>query len=135
MNILINWNTDLELGIKEIDQHHKKLVDLINLTYDSLINNVPESSFHTIINELTDYAFIHFKFEEKLFHRFEFEETENHLREHTFFIDKVKKLRLDWEHDDSEKKQELVEFLKKWLEHHIKNTDKKYVACFKKNGM
>ena len=116
----------MELGIKEIDQHHRKLVDLINLGYDSHFSNQPEDTIQQIIIELSDYAFIHFRFEEKHFVKFGYEDMEAHINEHVFFTDKIKRLRFDWVHGTELKKQEVVDFLKKWLEHHILNIDKKY---------
>ncbi len=135
MNILIHWKTSFELGLKEIDQHHKKLVDLINLAYDSYVCNLPKDSIQQVIEELIDYAFIHFKFEEKHFEKFGYENTGDHIKEHQFFINKINQLQTDWNIGSTQKKQEVVDFLKKWLEHHIMNSDKKYVACFLKNGM
>jgi len=76
MNILIHWSSKLELGFKDIDQHHKKLVDLINLAYDSYMVNLPDSTIQEVISELIDYAFVHFKFEERYFARFGYEHTE-----------------------------------------------------------
>ena len=37
MNIVIHWKEDYSTGIDEIDQQHKKLIDMINVLYDSHI--------------------------------------------------------------------------------------------------
>lgn len=135
MNILIHWKSTYELGIKEIDQHHKKLIDLINMAYDSYIINMQGETTQQVTDELIDYAFVHFKFEERYFEKFSYEHTEEHLMEHKFFINRVHQLQSDWNNGTLQKKQEVVDFLKKWLEHHILNSDKKYVDCFVRNGM
>ena len=135
MNILIHWSSNLELGFKEIDQHHKKLVDLINLAYDSYMVNLPDSTIQEVISELIDYAFVHFKFEERYFARFGYENTVDHINEHHFFISKINQFQKDWHNGSKQKKQEVVDFLEKWLQYHILNSDKKYVDCFVRNGM
>ncbi|HEX3009490.1 MAG TPA: bacteriohemerythrin [Bacteroidales bacterium] len=135
MNILIHWKKEYELGIKEIDQHHKKLVDLINMAYDSHISNIPGDTLQQVTTELIDYAFVHFKFEEKYFEKFGYEHAEEHIREHQFFTKKIAQLQSDWRMGSAEKKQVVIDFLKKWLDHHILNSDKRYVDCFRRNGM
>lgn len=135
MNILIHWKGIYDLGIKEIDQHHRKLVDLINMTYDSYIRNLSDNTIQQITSELTEYAFVHFKFEEKYFEKFKYEHAEAHMSEHRFFIHKIDQLQTDWTIGSELMKEEVIDFLKKWLDHHILNSDKKYVDCFTKNGM
>ena len=69
MNILLHWKQEYSVNIKEIDQQHRKLFDLINLLYDSSLLNEKEDILEKIFVELKDYAFVHFKDEEKYFAR------------------------------------------------------------------
>ncbi len=38
-------------------------------------------------------------------------------------------------HDDSQFADEILEYLKQWLVNHIQVTDRKYIDCFKRNGL
>lgn len=135
MHILIQWKPEYELGLKEIDQHHRKLVDLINIVYDSLIDGHHIELVERIIGEMADYAFVHFKYEERFFEKFGYEFAEEHINEHRSFIHKIREIQQSDTFDAQHNNQELLEFLKYWLNNHIIHSDKKYVDCFVKSGL
>ena len=67
--------------------------------------------------------------------KFNYPEYQYHKEEHHDFsiktigyLDKVIK-------GDCQIANELLEYLKRWLINHIQDTDKKYVDCFKENGL
>ncbi len=132
---LIVWGKKLELGIKEIDDQHKKLIGLINKADLSLQNKVVKrSDFEEILKGLLEYVRVHFTTEEKYFYKFDYEGTAEHLLQHANFTQKILKFkdRFDKEEDIG---TELFDFLKAWLEAHLKVMDRKYVKCFKEHGL
>jgi hemerythrin len=135
MSTSIRWIKDFELGIKEIDQHHRKLVDLINIVHHAHSIGNWNGTIDEVINELVDYAFVHFTFEEQYFEKFGYENAELHKREHAYFINKVKKFQTEWGSNPEEKKNDLLNFLNTWLCNHIMHSDRGYLDCFKRHGM
>jgi hemerythrin len=61
---LFTWNDSYLLGVKEFDEHHQHLVDLLNMSFDAFENNTHPTKLEPIIEELIDYATYHFAAEE-----------------------------------------------------------------------
>jgi len=129
MNILINWKEEYSVKNKEIDQQHKRLFDMINQLYDSLMSNDRDDILEQIISDLMDYTFVHFKSEENYFAKLEYEEATSHIVEHQYFLKEAEKFRNVYQSQDSKLIQEVISFLQEWITNHIMQTDKKYMNC------
>ncbi len=131
---LIKWGPQYYIGLKLIDDQHKVLVNLINLTYKYFGEN-NRKKLKEVLKELLDYTVYHFGEEEVLFKRFEYEDYDNHKRIHESFIGKIRSFKEEFESGDATVSFEIIEFLKDWLINHILKTDKQYVPLFKRNGI
>jgi hemerythrin-like metal-binding protein len=129
------WTEKLETGIPKIDQQHRHLVDMINEIADASSDTNPDlkgAAVDKSISRLIDYTVYHFQTEEDLFKSSQYGDAEAHKKEH-------EKLRLSAtdlygryaKGDDVS--DELLVFLKKWLENHIIVSDMKYVETLKKH--
>ena len=105
------WSKELEVGIGEIDEQHKWLVDLTNQLHDALEGGA-----------------------EDLFLRLGYPETDAHKAEHNKFTGQIMNLIERHENGDSAGEKTL-ELLKDWLTHHILKVDKAYVDHFRANGI
>lgn len=132
---MIIWKQDYELGINEIDDQHKVLVELINRLYDAFIKKEQNSEVIKVISELYNYTDTHFKTEEKYFWRFQYENTEKHIAEHKKFIDAINSFREQVEEDPGRFVFAIIKFLQDWILNHIMISDKEYVQCFKRNDV
>ena len=56
----IKWNKSLSVKVKEIDDQHKKLVELINQAYEFK----DSKKLGDILNELIEFTRVHFSTEE-----------------------------------------------------------------------
>lgn len=135
MHILIRWNKSYELNIKEIDQQHMKLINLINILYDSFLRKEHDNVLEQTISELKDYAFVHFKEEEKYFEQVMYEDSSYHIAEHQYFLDSVERFQQEYLMHNQTITPRMINFLKDWFTHHILNSDKKYVASFFRHGI
>jgi hemerythrin-like metal-binding protein len=135
MNILIHWKEDYNLNIKEIDQQHKKLFDIINVVYDSMIREEEDEVLGQAISDLSDYAFVHFKVEEKYFEQVGYEDAPFHIAEHRKFLDRIETFRMEYSVNGAKYAKEVMFFLQEWLNNHILHVDKKYMETFIKNGI
>lgn len=131
--IVFPWNSNLETGITEIDEQHKKLVVLIN----KLANDLTREEIHPIeetINELADYANYHFESEEKIWDEniSDTQILQSHKSTHNSFLPKV--LELTQNNSDKSYHQRIEEvllFLIRWLAFHIIDGDKKLALIIK----
>jgi hemerythrin-like metal-binding protein len=135
---LILWEDEFELGIKEIDEQHKKMLGIINKLYDIFESQKQEDQkvIDTIIHEMADYATYHFATEEKYLQLFGYEKIEEHVAIHNQYRTKIE----DWHKRYDEGRDKLVffeitNFLHDWWTWHINNTDRDYVSFLKANGM
>lgn len=123
----IVWVHELELGIPTIDSQHRQLVKLVNELNDALVaKNRPKAEL--IFEETLDYLVSHFEFEEKLQEKADYCYSKAHRRVHHIFMRKVDTLH-NRARDGEEVALELLQMLKKWLTHHIRNEDLDYVEA------
>jgi len=133
--LLIQWGPKYFIGLKEIDDQHKVLVDLINDVYANFGKDGNKRTVSKVLNELVNYTVFHFGNEEQYFKKFGYNDSENHNKQHKMFVDKIKKIAHDFDSGDATISLDLVDFLKDWLINHILKIDKKYVSFFKEHGI
>ncbi|GAA3581486.1 MAG: bacteriohemerythrin [Pseudomonadales bacterium] len=128
------WSEELEVGISDIDQQHRWLVDQTNRLHEALENQAEDSEIGDLLEGLMDYTMNHFIVEEDLFARLGYPETEAHKREHDTFTQKVMTL-IDRHEQGDASGAEALALLKDWLTHHILKVDKAYVEHFRTHGI
>ena len=84
-----------------------------------------------VLSELVEYTKFHFNTEEEMFIKYNYPERENHVNEHHFFVDKVKKFQDDFNNGRLSVTVEVFQFLNNWVTNHIKVIDKKYSPFLK----
>ena len=131
----ITWNDNLSVGVKEIDQQHKKLIDLINALNDAMKVGKGKEALGKIVNSLIDYTATHFKTEEKYFDKFGYPEKLNHKIEHEAFVKKAVDFKTGFDKNELPLTVEVLNFMSTWVVTHIKGTDKKYSAFFNGKGL
>ena len=134
-HVFILWSEKYNTGIKKIDDQHKKLVAILNSLYESFIDRTTNEKIKEVIQEMADYTEYHFAFEEKYFKEFNYENAEEHIKEHQYFIDQVKDFQRSMEEGKVSVTFKLMNFLRSWLIEHINGTDRKYIALFKEKGL
>ena len=132
---LINWDKTYSVGIEIIDKQHKKLVDIINVLFNSFSNGKAENIVSDVINELVEYTVYHFKVEEDLFEEYNYPEKEDHKQKHQEFINQVAEWKVKLQKGDENIHYECLDFLKTWLLKHIKGDDIAYTVYFKENNI
>jgi hemerythrin len=132
---LIQWNDSLSVHVAEIDQQHKKLIDMINELNDAMRGGKGKDILGKIINNLINYTATHFKTEEKYFAQFGYPDTDNHQKEHAAFVQKVTGFKDGFEEKRLSLTIEVMNFLSDWLKNHIMGTDKKYSPFFNEKGL
>lgn len=126
--LVVEWNINFVLGIKDIDQHHRHLVDLLNKSHAELKMGATVEKMQLVIDELVNYADYHFSCEERLMTATSYPEFAEHKKEHDMFA----LVANDFKAGLSENKilpVEILSFLSNWITHHILQTDVKF-GCF-----
>lgn len=128
------WSSELEVGISEIDEQHRWLVDLTNKLHDAFQAGADQEAIGEILEGLMDYTMNHFIVEEELFDRLGYPETDSHKKYHNRFTEQVMSL-IDRHESGDVVGSEALDLLKDWLTHHIMKVDKAYVEHFRAHGV
>ncbi|MEY8391954.1 hemerythrin [Lachnospiraceae bacterium] len=126
---MYQFTEDCLTGIQEIDEQHEKLFGLINDTLDLLHNEALDDKYHQvhqIIEELKEYADVHFASEEAYMAALNDPELELQKKQHFSFREKISSLEfssIDEIEGQHETLDELMRYLTRWLYHHILSSD------------
>jgi hemerythrin len=131
----IEWTDTWTLDHAEIDEQHKTLISILN----KLISR--ESTASKLLNELIEYAAVHFADEENFMVNAEYPEFVPHRKEHRDFT----KTLLDMSFQimtlnggSQEEVEQLIEILEKfvsvWFESHFLETDKDFIDYLQGGG-
>lgn len=123
----IVWTPEMSVQIDEIDEQHKKLIDIANRLLEKIKADEANSIISSIISDLHDYTSYHFETEEKYFIECGYKDAAIHAQQHAIFISKIKSFQRKFEKNDLEISDKVLEYLRKWFVDHIIGSDKKYV--------
>lgn len=131
----IAWKDEYNIGLEVIDVQHRKFVEILNELANSFLDPDNKEEVSRILDKLEEYAQTHFQFEEHYFHEFHYENMGEHEEAHRLFKLKIDKLRKRYESEEKFLEYDIFEFMNDWLLVHVLDEDKKFVECFKKNGL
>lgn len=122
----LSWDDSYSVGVEAFDQDHQRLLHLINNFQTAAHYNTGEQFVRQALDELIDYTKTHFAREEALMEEHGFPDVEAHKKQHAEMIAKVGEEVERYQRDPEGSVEALLDFLKKWLIHHIQGTDKEY---------
>ncbi len=130
MGAFVEWSDSLSVGIEEIDEQHKILVNLINRMHQAIHERHGSDAVKGILAELADYTRIHFAVEESLMRILNYPGYEEHKEIHEELLGHVVELIEKVESGKTAIGFELLHFLKTWLTRHIMEEDMQYTGFF-----
>ncbi|MEI6437778.1 MAG: bacteriohemerythrin [Candidatus Omnitrophota bacterium] len=134
--MIFEWKAEYNVNVKMIDDQHHRLVELLNQLHTFINEGAPEEkSWGRLVKELFDYTLYHFKEEEALMRRHSFDDCQEHMAEHAFFVTRIKSAQDGVEADDLNVMADLQYFLTVWLQNHILIVDHKLCAFLNKKGI
>jgi hemerythrin-like metal-binding protein len=131
----LKWQDEYAVGVKELDDQHKSLLDIINVLIEEQQNDYDETKFSSTIAMLIHYAYTHFASEERYFEQVQLPNQKQHILEHVDFIMKTLSLAMKIEKDHKENQQELLQFLKDWYSLHVLGMDRQYIPFLLARGI
>jgi hemerythrin-like metal-binding protein len=132
-----HWAVDLDVGVKEIDDQHKVLVDMLNALSATIDTGRAQGSAPELTARMRAYAQEHFRFEEALMARTGYPDRNSHMLEHDAFIKNLLDQETELGAHGQEFAVEIREFVWQWLINHIAKTDKAlgaYLCALEKTG-
>lgn len=131
----LQWSDEYSTGIKQFDEHHKKLIGLVNELFDSLKACKGQEVVSRIMLEMADYTQYHFAAEEQQLTLHKYPALAEHKKEHEAFIAKVNELIQQHNTGKANISLTAFTFLREWLTRHIQGTDQKYGPYLNAKGI
>ncbi len=125
MSHYILWRPIYNINIAEIDEQHKGLVEIINLTTYAQTKNHPEK-LKEILTRLIEYTQVHFKFEEEHMLKNGYNKLVEHQGQHQVLIKQIVHILEQLKKGDKEVLENIFTILENWLIKHIREHDKNY---------
>lgn len=118
MNDLV-WDKSLSVHVKEIDEDHRRLVDLFNILNHAVVEGDATDYVEAVLEELISCTVWHFRHEERLMLKYAYEGFAEHKTEHAELIESVRALQQTFLVEGKPVMSEDIEFLERWLTEHI----------------
>ena len=124
---LFVWDDKYSVGVKLMDDHHKRLFDIFNQLHDALGSRQSAEVMGRITKDLLDYTIYHFAEEQKMLEKIGYTSLTHHKSLHKKFIDEISSY-----NDMVDQGQGVFAATKlfntsmKWLLEHIMTIDKGY---------
>lgn len=123
---LIKWRESYSVGSDEIDNEHKKLVELVNELFFMVRDHKHINESVVCLDKLTRYTQEHFEHEEQIMEEVDFPSIHEHKAIHASLLSKVNIFKRRIDDQEEMVTEELYLFLREWLLTHILEEDMKY---------
>ncbi len=132
----IKWDDSLSIGIKEIDEQHKTLINHINVFIKAMLDGEARYALENLFREIANYTSYHFESEEILMSSLNYQGLEFHAGEHQLFKEKLAAFIIRFKEGDVLVTNEVYGFLRDWFLDHVIGTDQKFGKFYSelKNG-
>ena len=131
----LNWNDSLSVKIKEFDDQHKQLFEILKELFVAMTEGKGNKVIAKVLRDLKSYTISHFRNEEKFFEKYDYPDMDTQKKEHQYFIAKIESYIQELENGKISLPFEVSKFLNNWIKNHIIAEDKKYSAFFIEKGL
>lgn len=87
---LIEWQTEFETGVREVDHEHRELVDLINALHSKIGSNAGKEVISGFLGEVFAKISAHFALEETVMRKHRYDEYAAHKADHEKLLDDIR---------------------------------------------
>ena len=119
------WDKTVSVEIEEIDDDHRRLMELFNILNHSIESGEAENYIEAVLEELINCTVWHFSHEERLMLKYEYEDIDDHKMQHQNLLDSIRKLQQKFQQERKLQSEEFLEFVELWLTRHILVADMK----------
>jgi len=128
---MFEWKPQYTLGIRTIDAQHQRLFVLAQELHAAMAQGKGKAVLEKSLAGLVDYTKVHFAAEEQLMRQYQYQELEQHRREHDALTIQVLAFQSKFASGQLALTVDLLKFLSDWLDKHILGSDQKYGAVLR----
>lgn len=127
--MLLKWTEKYSVGHELIDLQHKMLFNLVNKLSEAIINGSGVEIVGEVLDEMSTYALLHFRTEEDLLEKGDYDDLLTHQIIHNSFKREIMTQTKSYMNSPSEETAiEIHKFLMNWLTNHIMCEDVLYIG-------
>ena len=119
----IVWSSIFSIGIDNIDEDHRRLIDLFNILNHAVTEGESSEYVAAVLEELINCTVWHFSHEERLMLKYGYEGFEEHKAEHRELIESAKALQQEILQANGPVAERHLETLEHWLTEHLLTAD------------
>lgn len=131
----VPWDASYSVNIKQIDEEHKILVDMLNELHNAMQIGKGKDALSTILDKMINYVGTHFAHEEEFMEKYSYPDYPAHKEQHKEFVKKAVEFQKSFKEGKLGLSVEVMFFLKDWTLNHIKGSDQKYGPFFNAKGL
>ncbi|MGL4797825.1 MAG: EAL domain-containing protein [Cellulosilyticaceae bacterium] len=122
---MIRWTADLEIGVTEIDEQHKMLMQILQDLYDACSRGEGLSYIKQVTYFLEWYVIKHFNDEERLQKKYKYPKIEGHVKLHKVYRDEIRVLAKEVREKEATIQHiaKVVDYLNRMITEHMKGAD------------
>lgn len=124
--MFVEWTTRLSVGVKPMDEAHKRLIELMNRLHESCAAGDDKAEVRRALKALSDFTVRHFNEEEAYMQSIAFPGLATHKHIHASLIKQLGEHFEAFEAGPGTLSTQFFTFLKVWLTAHIMGIDGKY---------
>nr|CRH07158.1 Putative methyl-accepting chemotaxis sensory transducer [Candidatus Magnetococcus massalia] len=129
------WDDSLSVGVQQLDEEHKVLVEIINKLHRNLKMGESDTALGEILKELTSFTATHFEHEEALMAKHNYPGLAGQKEQHKRMVAKFGLLLQRFEEGEFTVAMDVMSFARNWLTQHILGTDMEYKSYFNERGV
>jgi hemerythrin len=128
---MFDWKNEYTVNIGSIDAQHQNLFAMGRELYAAMSAGQGKTVLARILDRLVQYTVVHFAHEERLMQLHQYPDFAKHKAEHDALTKQVLAFQAEFEAGRATMAVQVLQFLKDWLEKHIKGSDFAYAPCLK----
>ena len=123
---MFEWKDDYSVHVLSVDAQHQNLFRMAGELHAAMAAGQARGVLAKTLDRLVQYTAMHFAHEERLMRTHNYPNLAAHQAEHEALTGQVLKFQADFQNGKATMTIQLLQFLKDWLEKHIKGSDMKY---------
>lgn len=131
----IIWDEGFSVGVRELDEQHKRIVTIVNTLIDMNDTKVDSEIISDTLTKMNQYASDHFKTEEQYMLDYGYPEYLSQKKQHQEFKKKTVDFCVGTMVHNVAVPTEMFTYLKSWWTNHILQEDMKYKEFFRAKGV
>lgn len=122
--VLIEWRSEYETGIGEVDHEHQELVGLINTLHAQMGAHASRERISDFLGEVFAKISAHFALEETVMRKYDYDQYADHKRDHERLLDELRDIMDEFDAGSgTDYKDALGTAVRDWFVNHFKTKD------------